>query len=91
MNVIALNIHLWYLTLYCTPHKNNLKRKVYSLGDWHVGKTEEVVAHTAQARQDLRERRHDQVFAMAVNKKQSYQNIAKVQNVISKQRSKNIV
>lgn len=45
---------------------------MYLLADWHVGKTEEVVAHTAQARQDLRKRRHDQVFAVAVDKKQPY-------------------
>lgn len=41
---------------------------MYLLCDGYICEGQKVVADAAQARQHLRERRHDQVFAVAVDK-----------------------
>lgn len=54
-----------------------LNKGVYSLPDGHVGEAQEVVAHAAQARQHLRERRHDQVLAVAATNRYRLDNISR--------------
>jgi hypothetical protein len=67
LNFEDLSLDLWLQRKVAEPSCGNIGYYINSLG-WEVGEGDVVVANSPQARQDLRERRDNEVLGMPAKK-----------------------